>query len=78
LATGFTAPLVKAFRAKPAAADFPPAATDGFDFATVFLDLATALAMRDGSGCGGWIWRALHHFGRFRASGGAMVFKRYI
>jgi hypothetical protein len=43
-------------------------ALDGFDFATVFLDFATALAMADYNPKRGEKMRALHHFGGFRAS----------
>jgi hypothetical protein len=41
---------------------------EGFDFATVFLDFATALAMDSNYLTGGEMMRALHHFEGFRAS----------
>src|SRR5215468_8846666 len=50
LATAFAGAFFSAFRAEAAGAGFARAATDGFDFAAIFLGLATALAMRDGSG----------------------------
>ncbi len=44
------------------------AGADGFDFAAVFLDFATALAMAQDNPKEGWELRALHHFDGFRAS----------
>jgi ABC-type transport system involved in cytochrome bd biosynthesis fused ATPase/permease subunit len=44
------------------------AGADGFDFAAVFLDFATALAMAPDNPKEEWELRALHHFDGFRAS----------
>jgi hypothetical protein len=45
LATCLATLFFSAFRAEPLGAGFARAATDGFDFAAIFLGLATALAM---------------------------------
>ena len=44
------------------------AGADGFDFAAIFLDFATALAMASNYPERGEKMRALHHFEGFRAS----------
>jgi hypothetical protein len=45
LAAGLAGAVFSAFRAGGTEAAFPRTGTDGFDFAAVFFDLATALAM---------------------------------
>src|SRR3977135_3249955 len=71
LATAFGAGLAglffSALRAEAGGAAFARAGWDGFDFAAIFLDLATALAMTDNNPREEGKLRALHHFGRFRA-----------
>src|SRR4030088_619894 len=54
-------------RAHAGGAAFARAGMDGFDFAAIFLGLATALAMTANNPRWGGKLRALHHFGRFRA-----------
>jgi hypothetical protein len=45
LATGLAGAFFSAFRAGAAGAAFPRTGMDGFDFAAIFFDFATALAM---------------------------------
>ena len=70
--TGFGAGLAglffSALRAVAGGAGFARAGADGFDFAAIFFGLATALAMTANNPREGGKLRALHHFGRFRAS----------
>src|ERR1700753_3090085 len=59
-AAGLAALFFRAFRATGGAA-FGRAAADDFDFATIFLDLATALAMTADIRAEGRKMRAIHH-----------------
>src|SRR5665647_2951928 len=72
LLAGFGAGLAglffKALRARAGGAALARAGMDGFDFAAVFLVFATALAMTANNPREGRKLRALHHFGRPRAS----------
>jgi hypothetical protein len=65
-AAGVAAAFFRALRADGGGTAL--ARTDGFDFATVFLDFATALAMDSNYLDSGEMMRALHHFEGFRAS----------
>src|SRR3979411_397318 len=56
-----------ALRALAAGGGLARTGMDGFDFAAIFLGLATALAMTANNPRWGGKLRALHHFGRFRA-----------
>jgi CBS-domain-containing membrane protein len=79
LATGLPGAAFNALRA--VAGGGALARADGFDFATVFaavfsaifLDFATALAMASNYPKKGEKMRALHHFERFRASRETLV-----
>jgi hypothetical protein len=72
LATYFATGLIRLFgsalRAVAGTAVLARAGEDGFDFATIFLDFATALAMTDNNPIKGEKMGALHHFEGFRAS----------
>jgi hypothetical protein len=67
LAAALGTGLVSALRAEAAGAAFR-AGADGFDFAAIFLDFATALAMAYNNPKRGKKMRALHHFEGSRAS----------
>src|SRR6202048_3978301 len=66
LAAALAGLFLRALRAEADGAAFARAGMDGFDFAAIFLGLATALAMTENPREEGKLG-ALHHFGRSRA-----------
>ncbi|MEI9925957.1 MAG: hypothetical protein WDN50_23405 [Bradyrhizobium sp.] len=61
---GLAALFLSGLRAEAMGAGFARTGMDDFDFAAIFLDLATALAMTCKHPREGKEVRALHHFGR--------------